>query len=46
MERLARLKKYKSLRNKVTNTLRNDTINQNGKKIEDAKNENEIWNVI
>ena len=34
------------MRNKVTAKLRSDTIKQNGSKIEEAKDENEIWKII
>ena len=38
--------KYKKLRNKTTKKIRSDTIKANGKRIEEAKNEGEVWNVI
>ena len=38
--------KYKKLRNKATNLIRRDTVNANGKRIEEATDENEIWRIV
>ena len=46
MERIANQKKYKLLRNKVISQSRADTIEQNGKKIDEAKNESDIWKIV
>ena len=40
------LQKYKTLRNRVTNQLRNDTLTTNGKRIDEAQNESEYWKII
>ena len=40
------LTKHKKLRNKATNLIRRDTVNANGKRIEEAKDENEIWRIV
>ena len=40
------LQKYKTLRNRVTNQIRNDAITTNGKRIDEAKSESEYWKVI
>ena len=46
MERIANQKKYKLLRNKVISQSRADTIEQNGKMIDEAKNESDIWKIV
>ena len=46
MERLERLKKYKTVRNYVNNRLKKNTIELNGKKIDEAKNESQIWKIV
>ena len=38
--------KYKQLRNRVTNQIRNETIHRNGERIAEAKNEGETWRVV
>ena len=38
--------KYKKLRNKTTKQIRKDTIMANGKRIDEANNEGEMWKVI
>ena len=45
-ERLIAMKKYKMLRNKVTHQIREENKIANGKKIDEANNESEYWNVI
>ena len=40
------LKKYKILRNKVTSRLRSDSIKLNEERINEAKNESEMWNIV
>ena len=37
------IQKYKTLRNRVTQQARNDVIMANGKRIDEASNENEYW---
>ena len=39
-------KKYKILRNKVTSRLRSDSIKLNEERINEAKNESEMWNIV
>lgn len=39
-------KRYKRLRNRVTNAIRKDTIMQNGERIQKARREDEVWKVI
>ena len=38
--------KYKMLRNKVNSALKKDSVNFNSDRIKQAKDENEIWNVV
>ena len=38
--------KYKSLRNRVINQIRKDTVNMNADRIAKAKNESETWRVV
>ena len=38
--------KYKKLRNRTTKQIRKDTITTNGKRIDDANDEGEVWKVI
>ena len=38
--------RYKKLRNKVTNNIRRDKIQQNGERIEKAGREDEIWKIV
>ena len=38
--------KYKKLRNRTTQQIRRDTIKGNGKRIEEANGENELWKVV
>lgn len=38
--------KYKRLRNRTTQQIRKDAVRANGKRIEEAKNENEVWRVV
>ena len=38
--------KYKQLRNRVVNQIRKDTIQRNGERIAEAKNEGETWKVV
>ena len=38
-----RLAQYKNLRNKATTKIRNDIKTSNGERIENAKNEAEMW---
>ena len=45
-EKWIALKKYKSLRNRVTQQIRQDVKNANGKKIDEANNETEYWKVV
>ena len=40
------MEKYKKARNKATNKIRQDTKDLNGKRIEEAKDENEIWKIV
>ena len=40
------LQKYRTLRNRVTGQVRNDVRNENGKRIDEACNESEYWNVV
>ena len=39
------LQKYKKLRNQVNNKIRKDTVDFNNKRVDEAKDENEIWNI-
>ena len=38
--------KYKNLRNRAINQMRLDTLEQNAKRISEAKNEGETWKVV
>ena len=38
--------RYKKLRNKTMKQIRKDTIEANGKRIEEANNESEVWKVV
>ena len=40
------IQKYKTLRNRVTTQVRNDVKKENGRRIEEASNESEYWNVV
>ena len=40
------MKKYKILRNKTTASIRKDSLNHNQDRIDNAKNEKEIWNIV
>ena len=46
MERKSLLLKYKKLRNQTTTQIRADTKNANGKRIEESKNEGEMWKIV
>ena len=37
------LAKYRKLRNKASGLIRRDNLNANGKRIEEASDENEVW---
>jgi hypothetical protein len=39
------LQKYMKLRNQVNNKIRKDTVDFNNKRVDEAKDENEIWNI-
>ena len=45
-EKWIALKKYKTLRNRVTQKIRTDAINANGKKIDEATSESDYWKVV
>ena len=40
------LQKYKTLRNRVTNQIRNEVRAANGKRVDEATNESEYWKVV
>ena len=40
------MQKYKTLRNQVNSSLRKDSVDFNNNRVEQAKDENEIWNVV
>ena len=40
------LQKYKTLRNRVTNQIRNEVRAANGKRVDDSTNESEYWKVV
>ena len=44
--RKALLLKYRPLRNKATQQLKEDQKKSNGKKISEAKNEGEMWRIV
>ena len=37
--------KYKKLRNQVNSKVRKETMDHNNKRIDNAKNDNEVWNI-
>ena len=39
-------KQYRKLRNLVNNKIRQETINFNNKRVNEANNENEVWNIV
>ena len=45
-EKWIALKKYKSLRNRTTNQIREDVKQANGKRTDEANNESEYWKVV
>ena len=44
-EKAVLMKKYKSLRNAVTNLIRKENIEHNNNRVEEAKNEAELWKI-
>ena len=44
-ERITLQTQYRTLRNKVTSQIRKENIEFNNKKIEEANNEKELWNI-
>ena len=44
-EKAVLLQQYKTLRNQVTSRIRKENIDYNNNKVEEAKNERELWNI-
>ena len=44
-ERATLLQQYKTLRNQVTSKIRKENVDYNSKRINEAKNERELWNI-
>ena len=46
MEKKALMLKYRKLRNQATKNIRDDQIKSNGRRIDEAKSEGEMWKIV
>ena len=40
------MRKYRTIRNRVTSMIRQDTIRSKDKRMEEAGSENEVWKIV
>ena len=45
-EKARLLIQYKKIRNNVNNKVRQETIDHNNNRVNEARNDNEIWNIV